>query len=174
MSDSEVSSESGGKDVNKNKKGKKDKKDVSEMDDESISVDSNDDDIEEASSKIEISKEFQEKVVKYVKLDDLIRKKTEEIAELKKQRKPCEDYILKELETTGESVIDITNGKLRKNKAETKTALSQDIIKDVILSKIKDPNLVEGILKEMDDKRPVKSHVNIKRTHARDRKKGKN
>ena len=165
MSVSEIESKAKGK-----SKGKQDDSDL----DESISVGSNDeDDVEEASSKIEISKEFQEKVVKYVKIDDLIRKKTEEIAELKKQRKPCEDYILKELEKTGENVIDITNGKLRKNKAETKTALSQDIIKDAILKKVQDPSIVEDILKDMDDKRPVKSHVNIKRTCAREKKKGK-
>ncbi len=138
---------------------------ISEIDrDDSISSDS---DEEKALDKMKITKEFQENVVKFVKLDDLMRKKQEELAELRKKRKPCEEYILKYLDNIKENVIEITDGKLRKNKSETKQALSQDMIKGAILEKIEDPMIVEAILKSMEEKRPMNTHVNIKRTGIR-------
>lgn len=112
----------------------------------------------------EITKEFQEMVIKYVKLDDLIRKREEEIKELKHQRKPCEKFILDYLEKINENVIEITNGKLRKNKFQTKVPLNRDIIKHVILEKIKDPKIVEEMMEMMDNLRPTKIRVNLKRT----------
>lgn len=124
-------------------------------------------------SKLEIPKEFKENVIKYVKIDDFIRKKQEELMELKQKKKPCEEYILKYLDTIEENVIEISDGKLRKNKSETKASLSQDIIKKAICEKVKDPTIVEDIMKMMEDLRPLNTHVNIKRTSARPNTKGK-
>ena len=94
------------------------------------------------------------------------------MAELREQRKPCEQYILKYLDNVNENVIEITNGKLRKNKSETKTALSQDIMKVALSEKIKDPVVIEEILKLMDEKRPMSTHVNLKRTGTQATNKG--
>lgn len=113
---------------------------------------------------VKISKEFQEYVVKYVKIDDLIKKKQEEITELKSQKKPCEEYILKYLEKIDEDTIEITNGRLMKNKTEKKVGLNQDIIKASILEKVKDVNMVEEILKTMENKRSMNTKVELKRT----------
>lgn len=138
---------------------------ISEIDkDDSASEES---DNEKAVDKVKISKEFQENVVKFVKLDDLVRKKQSEMADLKEQRKPCEQYILKYLDKIEESTIAITNGKLRKNKSETKSALSQDVIKSAIEEKVKDVKLVDEILNLMETMRPTNTHVNLKRTHTR-------
>lgn len=120
-----------------------------------------------ASDNQQISKEFQENVVKFVKLDDLIRKKQEELAELKSQKKPCEEFILKYMDKIGETMIEISHGKLRKNKSETKRALSQDDIKKAISTEIKDINKVEQVMKTMDDGRPLNTHINLKRTGER-------
>ena len=154
---------------------------ISEIDrDDSASSDSHDgshDDSHEKENSIDqvkVSKEFQENVVKFVKLDDLMRKKQQEMSELREQRKPCEQYILKYLDNVNENVIEITNGKLRKNKSETKAAVSQDVMKVAISEKIKDPKIVEEILKLMEEKRPMNTHVNLKRTGTRpDKKEGK-
>lgn len=118
---------------------------------------------------VKVSKEFQENVLKFVKLDDLVRKKQQELSELKEQRKPCEQYILKYLDKVDQNMIEISDGKLRKNKSETKAALSQDIIKASIAEKVKDPQIVEEILKTMEDKRPLSTHINIKRTGGKKR-----
>lgn len=134
---------------------------------------SSSDESEEKVNSIQITKELQENVVKYVKYDDLIRKKQQELADLKDQKKPCEEYILKYLDQINLNVIDITEGKLRVNKSETKKQLSQDIIKGAIAEKVADPLIVEEILKLMETKRPLNTHTNLKRTHARTPKTGK-
>ena len=120
-----------------------------------------------AEDDVNVSKEFYEQVVKFVKIDDLMRKKQKEMTELRSQRKPCEDFIIKYLDQIDESVVEITNGKLRKNKSETKVPLNQDIIKEAIETKVKDPKIVDSILKSMDDLRPKNVRVNIKRTSQR-------
>ncbi len=125
------------------------------------------DDIEKEAKEISITKEFQENVIKFVKIDDLMRKKQRELSELRSQRKPCEEFILKYLDQIGESVIEISNGKLRKNKSETKVPLNQDIIKDAIKKKINDPKDIDEIIKLMDQLRPKNVRVNLKRTSHR-------
>ncbi|ARF09446.1 hypothetical protein Indivirus_1_69 [Indivirus ILV1] len=141
------------------------KETVTEFDSGSDNSDSESEDTK--ISDVKITKEFQENVIKYIKLDDAIKKKQEEIAELKKQRTPCEKEILKFLEDNDENVIDITDGKLRKNKSTTKQKLTEDIIKSAISQYEKDPSVVEEIIKAMDAKRPDVTHVNLKRTGKR-------
>ena len=142
--------------------------DGNDGDDSKDSNDSNDK--KEDLDDVQVSKEFQENVVKFVKLDDLIRRKTKEVTELKKQRKPCEEYILKYLDNVDQTTIEITDGKLRKNKSETKKALNQDIIKATLTEKLTNPLDVQEILKLMEAKRPLNTHVNLKRTGKRARK----
>jgi len=125
-----------------------------------------DDEIDNEAKEVQITKEFQENVIKYVKIHDLINKKNEELRELKKMKKPCEDFILKYLDKFDVNYVEVTDGKLRKNKSENKVPLSQDIIKDAISKKVSDPKIVEEILKSIE-KRPTKTAVNIKRTKNR-------
>jgi len=129
-----------------------------------------DDDDKQSSSKdksaanVEVSKEFENHVVQYVKYDDLIRTKEKELRDLKSLRKPHEAYILGTLDKIDENIIEITGGKLRRNKSETKERLSKDIIEDAIKKKVKDPKDVAEVLKMMEELRPVKVNVNLKRT----------
>jgi hypothetical protein len=132
------------------------------------SNDSSDSESEEQSDKnklagIKITKEFQENVIKYVKLDDLIKQKQEELNELKEQLKPCEQYIIACLDTLNESEIGITNGSLIKKKVEKKAPLSQDMIKSALTEKLKDANAVEELMKSMENKRGVSTKVDLKR-----------
>jgi len=136
-----------------------------------MSKNSSADSEENNDAEVNVSKEFQENVIKFVKIDDLIRKKQKEMTELRSQRKPCEDFILKYLDQVGESVIEITGGKLRKNKSETKVPLNLDVIKEAIETKVKDPKIIAYILKSMDDLRPKNVRVNLKRTNQRTPKK---
>lgn len=138
-----------------------------ELSDIEASGDEFDDNDDMDTEQKKVTQEFQEVVVKFVNLDDLIRKKKEELKELEKHKKPCEEYILKGLDQIGENVIDITNGKLRKNKSETKVPLNQDIIKQAIFEKVKDPKDVVAIIHRMDELRPKKTRVNLKRTMGR-------
>lgn len=119
---------------------------------------------------INVTVEFKENVIKYVTLDDQVREKKKEIRELEKQKKPLEEAILKNLDDLDEQVIEIGNGKLRKNKSETKVPLNQDIIKDAIRDKVENPQVVKEILEMMEQMRPKKERVNLKRTYARGKK----
>lgn len=112
---------------------------------------------------IVITKEFQENVINFVKYDDEINKKQEELKELKKKKKPCEEFILKYLDLMGENIIQISNGKLTKNKKETKSSINADIMKKAIFDKVKDEKLTEDILKSMENMRTINSEINIKR-----------
>src|SRR5579883_956610 len=84
-----------------------------------------------------ITNEFREKIKAYVVIDDAIRKKQDEIKELKTKRKPCEDYILRFLQKSQNNYVDIGVGKLIKNESETKAPLKLDIIKEAISEKTK-------------------------------------
>lgn len=128
------------------------------------SDDSDEESIHSQASRVRITKEFGENVIKYVKYDDLIKKREQEIKELKEKRKPCEQYIIEYLDKIGENTIDITNGKLKKNKSETKVPLKQEIIKEAITARIADPKIADEIMKLMDEKRPTQVRVNLKRT----------
>lgn len=151
------------------KDGKDDKKKEVNLDDSLSDIDDSDSD-DETVERVKVTKEFQEYVVKFVKLDDLIRKKNEELTELKKQKKPCEEFILKQLDKMNENVIEITDGKLRKNKSESKASLNQDIITNALKEKIKDPQQVSDIMALMESMRPTTTHTNIKRTSVRKQK----
>lgn len=120
-------------------------------------------------SKVKITKEFQENVIKYVKLDDLLKIKQEEMAALKEQIKPCEQYLLTALSALNEESIGITNGSLIKKKVETKKSLSGEIIKNSLLEKIKDINVVEDIMKTMESKRETTTRTDLKRTKIQTR-----
>lgn len=122
-----------------------------------------------SNNSVDVTNEFKENVIAFVKYDDLIRQKMTEIAELKKKRKPKEDYILKYLEKIDETTIDISGGKLRKNKAESKVPLNQDYIKKAIGKKVVNPVTIEEIMNDMDN-RPTKVNVNLKRTSKRAKK----
>ena len=65
----------------------------------------------------EITEEFVEVVKNWVTIDDEIRKKTAEIKELKDEKKEFETFILEYMGKVNESVISISDGKLRRNKS---------------------------------------------------------
>ena len=102
-------------------------------------------------------------------MDQIIK----ELRELKKKRKTCEDFILKHLDELDEDVIDITGGKLRKNKSETKIPLNNDIIKQAIEFYVKDESKVKLIIDKMTELRPKNVRYNLKRTTKRGKRKKK-
>jgi hypothetical protein len=151
------------------------KKDVHKLIDDMHSDMLSDSDNEE-----EISDEFKEKVVNYVNLDDLIKKKQTEIKELNKKKKVFEEYIIKYLDVVEESVIDLGHGKIKKNKKVSKCALTQPIIKTSIIEGLMKHDLIKtnedgatilnSILELMDAKRNNKESVKLNRTNPRKKK----
>lgn len=140
---------------------------MSQRDTESdFTASASDDDIDQEAEELVLSKEFQESVIKYVKLDDLTRKKQDEIKELKKMRKPCEEFIITYLENIKIDQVDISDGKLQKKTVESKVPISNKVIRTALSKKIEDPAIVSEIIKLVDD-REKKTKVNIKRVKTK-------
>jgi hypothetical protein len=126
--------------------------------------------------------EFKENVVKFVKLDDLIRQKQDEIKGLKENKKPYEDFILGYLQNKDAPFVNIKSGKLIKNKSESKAPLKLEIIKESIaegikneknltsINEVKCNDITEKIIDLMNQKRGKSCRTNLKRTFVREKK----
>lgn len=117
----------------------------------------------------EYTEEFKNKVKQYVKNDDRIRELQAELKVLNNSKKAAEMEILKHLERLGESNVNITGGKLRINQYESKEGLKEDLIKEALSEKIKDPKIIEFIFEKINEKRIANGKVqkSLKRTFER-------
>ena len=120
-----------------------------------------------------ITEEFVEIVKNWVKIDDEIREKNNQIKELKDEKKEYETFILEFMQNNHENVINISDGKLRVNKSSTKAALKQESIQSSLFDLTRDPNKALQMTKYILDNRPLAERVNLKRTKNRPSKKKK-
>ena len=118
-----------------------------------------------------ITEEFVEIVKNWVKIDDEIRQKNNEIKELKDEKKEYETFILEFMQNNNENVINISDGKLRVNKSTTKSGLKQESIQNSLFDLTRDPNKALQMTKYILDNRPISERVNLKRTKNRPGKK---
>lgn len=131
-----------------------------------------------------IDNDFREKVLTFIRCDDLIRKKTKEIKELKDKREPCKEFILQYLVKKDSPYVNVKDGKLIKNQSNTKGTLNADIIRESISEGIKDQKLIADsaqadtvaakIMHIMETKRSDNKivKINLKRTFIRPKKDG--
>ena len=153
-----------------------------ESDDISINENfSNKDDLEndddsDSEHAYEYTEEFKKKVKEYVKNDDRIRELQSELKTLNGLKKTAEIEILKHLERLGESNVNITGGKLRINQYESKEGLKEELIKEALGEKIKDPEIIEFIFEKINEKRIANGKVqkSLKRTFERGNNKKEN
>lgn len=124
---------------------------------------------EDSEHEYEYTEEFKKKVKDYVKNDDRIRELQSELKLLNGAKKNAETEILKHLERLGESNVNITGGKLRINQYESKEGLKEDLIKEALGEKIKDPTIIEFIFEKINEKRIANGKVqkSLKRTFER-------
>ncbi len=132
-----------------------------------------DDDDDNDEHEYEYANEFKNKVIQYVKHDDRIRELQTELKNLNAIKKNAEAEILKHLDRLGESNINITGGKLRVNKYESKEVLKEEIIYEAHMEKITDPRIIEFIFNKINEKRASggKVQMSLKRTFERGGKK---
>jgi hypothetical protein len=143
-----------------------------ELEDEN--EDENEDGDVDSDMEYEFQEEFEDKVKAYVKVDDDIRELQKQIKVLNCEKKVIEEAILKHLERLGENNINITGGKLRINKYESKEGFKEPIVKEVIANKFKDPKVLETIMEDIEEKRiaNAKVQISLKRTYERGKVKG--
>ena len=146
----------------------------SEIPEPNEEYDDNESDMD-SEAEYEYTEEFKKKVKDYVKNDDRIRELQAELKVLNNSKKAAEIEILKHLERLGESNVNITGGKLRINQYESKEGLKEDLIKEALSEKIKDPTIIEFIFEKINEKRVANGKVqkSLKRTFERGGKKDK-
>ena len=153
------------KDIGENNDKKdNDKKDNDKEDNDKKDNDKEDNDKEDKSK---ITEEFVEMVKCWVKLDDKIRDLQNKIKLLKNDKKEYESFILEYMDKIDEKVIEISDGKLRQNKSNTKTGLKEQNIQTALFELTKDSNKAFEMTKYIMDKRPSVERVNLKRTKFR-------
>ena len=140
----------------------------SEIPEPNEEYDDNESDMD-SEAEYEYTEEFKKKVKDYVKNDDRIRELQAELKVLNNSKKAAEIEILKHLERLGESNVNITGGKLRINQYESKEGLKEDLIKEALSEKIKDPTIIEFIFEKINEKRVANGKVqkSLKRTFER-------
>ena len=117
-----------------------------------------------------ISKELINSIKKWVALDDDIKKIRENLKVLTNDKKSIEDIILFELDKIEEKVIEITDGKLRKNVSKTQVPLKKEHISKTINEFTKDEQKTHEIIDYMMKSRQSVERINLKRTKNRSEK----
>ena len=116
-----------------------------------------------------ISPEFVENVKKYLLIDDKIKQLKEESKKLATDKKEREEFILNYLQNIDENVIDVHDGKLRRNISKTTAPLKKDTIQNTLNIILGDVNKATMITQEIIKSRPMVERVTLKRTKNREK-----
>jgi hypothetical protein len=116
-----------------------------------------------------ISLEFIENVKKYLLIDDKIKQLKEENKKLLTDKKEREGFILNYLQNIDENVIDVHDGKLRRNISKTQAPLKKETIQNTLNIILGDTNKATMITQEIIKSRPIVERVTLKRTKNRER-----
>jgi hypothetical protein len=107
-------------------------------------------------SDIQVSNDFKNKIVRWVKLDDDLRKIRETVKEINDEKKQAEEYILSYLNNIGQSEIAIDDGKLTKQVSKSQAPLKKENIQKALFEFTKDSNkaamMADFILKSRETK----------------------
>lgn len=115
----------------------------------------------------QITNQFKQMVISWVEIDDQIRSINAKMKDLKTEKKEYEEKILDYLGSINENVIEITDGKLRRNVSKTKAALKQETIQTALEECVKDVEKASQMTHFILSKRPVVERINLKRTKNR-------
>lgn len=124
-------------------------------------------DSENKSEKKKVSAEFVTIVKKYLDVDDKLKEIREKTKTLNLEKKEKEEYILNYLQTLDEKVIDVPNGKLRRNVSKTQAPLKKEVIQKALTELIGDANKATAMTDQIIKSRPTIERVTLKRTRNR-------
>lgn len=129
--------------------------------------------VENQEKQEKVSREFEEMIRRWVKIDDEIRDKNAELREMKEDKKQYEEYILHCIEQINKDMtinIDNGNGVIRRSVTQSRGPLKKDIIQSVLLDVTKDQNQAIKLTEVIYNSRPVKEKINLKRSTIRKKK----
>lgn len=133
----------------------------------------NSDNNDNTEQKKDVSKEFTNKVIQWVKCDDKLRELRVKSKEITGDKKELEEWILSYLDQIGEKAISIGDGNLRKNISKTKAPLKKENIHATIKDLTKDEAKASLITQQIFENRPMTERINLKRTKNRGPKQNK-
>jgi len=124
-------------------------------------------DSENKGEKKKISKEFVESVKRYLEVDDKLKEIKEKTKNLNTEKKQKEEFILNYLQTIDEKVIDVADGKLRRNISKTQAPLKKETIQKALIDIVGDSNKATAMTEQIIKSRPTVERVTLKRTKNR-------
>ena len=124
-------------------------------------------DSENKSEKKKVSAEFVNAVKKYLDVDDKLREIREKTKTLNTEKKEREEFILNYLQSVDEKVIDVPNGKLRRNVSKTQAPLKKETIQKALTEIVGDANKAITMTDQIIKSRPTIERVTLKRTKNR-------
>lgn len=114
-----------------------------------------------------VTREFRDKVIKWIEIDDSLRELRVKTKELTTEKKQFEEYILSYMDQIEEKCFNIKDGKLRKNVSKTKGPLKKQIIHQALVEIVGDSNKATAMTEHIINSRPTVERVNLKRTKNR-------
>ena len=117
--------------------------------------------------KKKVSKEFVEAVKKYLDVDDKLRDIKEKTKNLNAEKKLKEEFILEYLQNIDEKVIDVADGKLRRNISKTQAPLKKETIQKALVDIVGDANKATSMTDQIIKSRPTIERITLKRTKNR-------
>lgn len=114
-----------------------------------------------------VTKEFRDRVIKWIEIDDKLREIRAKTKELNTEKKQFEEYILNYMEQIEEKCFNIKDGKLRRNVSKTKGPLKKIIIQKALTEITGDELKSKAMTEHIINSRPVVERVNLKRTRNR-------
>ena len=126
---------------------------------------------EELEVQKKVTKEFRNRVIKWIEIDDELREMRSKQKQLNTEKKQFEEYILNYMEQIDEKCFNIRDGKLRRNVSKTKGPLKKAIIQKALVEITNDEIKAKAMTEHIISSRPTVERVNLKRTKNRGPKK---
>ncbi len=124
-------------------------------------------DTENKTEKKKISPEFVQSVKKYLEVDDKLREIKEKTKNLNAEKKEKEDFILNYLQSIDEKVVDVADGKLRRNITKSQVPLKKEYIQKALSEIIGDSAKATTMTEHIIKSRPTVEKITLKRTKNR-------
>lgn len=108
---------------------------------------------------------FENNIKRWVQLDNQIKIYNDKIKQLRDEKSKITDELIGQAEENNyiNSVIQITDGRLKFNTSKVQPPLTFKYIEEILGNTIKDPNAIETIIKRLKDNRETKYVQEIKR-----------
>jgi hypothetical protein len=121
----------------------------------------------ETESKKAISPEFIQNVKKWLEIDDTIKEIRGRTKNLTAEKKEREAYILEYLTSIDENIIDVHDGKLKRNVSKAQAPFKKETIQQALTEITGDAGKAAAMTDHIIKSRPIVERVNLKRTRNR-------